>query len=218
MSYARRQEYRRLGRAFTASAGAFVAVLLALILAGGGALSLALLLALTAILLSFRAHRWLRLAARSSVGARSEAEVRRALAGLEVECWKVRHSLRWAARGDIDSLAIAPGGALLRSRPRPLGMRAATSRWCASRQRGCGASGEGGAAMALCPCCVWLAAAGSGVGMTACWSSRLVASFRRCARRVVGLRAWRCRSNPSVRGRARCRRRRIRRGDALELH
>jgi len=110
LSYARRQEYRRLGRALTAAAGAFVAVLLALILAGAGALPFALPLALTAVLLGCRAHHWLRLAARSSVGAHTEAEVRRALAGLEAESWKVRHSLRWAGRGDIDSLAIAPGG------------------------------------------------------------------------------------------------------------
>lgn len=110
MSYAYRQEYRRLWRAFTAAAGAFVAVLLALILAGGGALSLALLSALTPVLLSFRARRWRRLAARSRVGAHSEAEVRRALAGLEAECWRVRHSLAWPGRGDIDFAAIAPGG------------------------------------------------------------------------------------------------------------
>lgn len=81
---------------------AFVALLVALILAGGRALSLALLLGLIAALLGFRARRRLSLAARSSVGAHSED---RTLAGLEPECWKVRHSLRSAAGGDIDSLA-----------------------------------------------------------------------------------------------------------------
>jgi len=44
------------------------------------------------------------------VGARSEDEVRRALAPLEAEGWRLRHSLPWRGRGDIDSLAIAPTG------------------------------------------------------------------------------------------------------------
>ena len=40
-----------------------------------------------------RARHWLRLAGRSRVGARSEDEVRRALAPLEAEGWRLRHSL-----------------------------------------------------------------------------------------------------------------------------
>ena len=50
------------------------------------------------------------LAGRSGVGARSEDEVRRALAPLQADGWRLRHSLRWQGRGDIDSLAIAPTG------------------------------------------------------------------------------------------------------------
>ena len=50
------------------------------------------------------------LAGRSRVGARSEDEVQRALARLEGEGWRLRHSLPWRGRGDIDSVAIAPTG------------------------------------------------------------------------------------------------------------
>ena len=56
------------------------------------------------------ARRWVRLAARSRVGAQSEAPVRRALSGLEAEGWQLRHSLPYRGRGDIDSVAIAPTG------------------------------------------------------------------------------------------------------------
>jgi len=42
--------------------------------------------------------------------ARSEDEVRRALAPLRSEGWRLRHSLAWLGRGDIDSVAIEPGG------------------------------------------------------------------------------------------------------------
>ena len=56
------------------------------------------------------ARRWLVLAGRSRVGARSEDEVQRALARLEGEGWRLRHSLPWRGRGDIDSVAIAPTG------------------------------------------------------------------------------------------------------------
>jgi hypothetical protein len=48
---------------------------------------------------------WLSLACRSRVGARSEDAVQRAL---QAEGWRLRHSLPWQGRGDIDSVAIAP--------------------------------------------------------------------------------------------------------------
>ncbi len=67
-----------------------------------------LLLIMIAVLID--ARRWVRLAARSRVGAQSEAQVRRALSGLEAEGWRLRHSLLWGGRGDIDSVAIAPTG------------------------------------------------------------------------------------------------------------
>ena len=47
---------------------------------------------------------------RSRVGARSEDDVQRALAPLQAEGWRLRHSLPWQGRGDIDSVAIAPTG------------------------------------------------------------------------------------------------------------
>ena len=56
------------------------------------------------------ARHWLSLARRSRVGARSEDAVQRALAPLEAEGWRLRHSLPWQGRGDIDSVAIAPSG------------------------------------------------------------------------------------------------------------
>jgi hypothetical protein len=63
-----------------------------------------------AVGLGLYALHWLLLADRSRVGARSEDEVRRALAPLRAEGWRLRHSLPWRGRGDIDSLAIAPTG------------------------------------------------------------------------------------------------------------
>jgi Nuclease-related domain len=78
--------------------------------AASGATSLAGLLLLTSLGLGLYARHWLALAGRSSVGARSEDEVRRALAPLQAEGWQLRHSLAWRGRGDIDSVAIAPTG------------------------------------------------------------------------------------------------------------
>ncbi len=68
------------------------------------------LLFLTAGGLGFYARYWLSLARRSRVGARSEDEVQGALAPLQAEGWRLRHSLPWRGRGDIDSVAIAPTG------------------------------------------------------------------------------------------------------------
>jgi hypothetical protein len=42
--------------------------------------------------------------------ARSEDAVQRALAPLQAEGWRLRHSLAWQGRGDIDSVAISPTG------------------------------------------------------------------------------------------------------------
>jgi hypothetical protein len=67
-------------------------------------------LLLAAAGLALYARHWLSLARRSRVGARSEGEVRRRLTELEGEGWRLRHSLPWRGRGDIDSLAIAPTG------------------------------------------------------------------------------------------------------------
>jgi hypothetical protein len=83
-------------------------VLLALVFAGAGATPLAGLLLVTAFGLGLYARHLFSLARRSRVGARSEDEVQRALAALEEEGWRLRHSLPWRGRGDIDSVAISP--------------------------------------------------------------------------------------------------------------
>jgi len=110
LSFPRRQQARRLRRAATSGSAAIVAGALAATAASVGATALAGLLALVMAALVLDARRWVRLAARSRVGARSEGEVRRELAGLEAEGWRLRHSLPCGGRGDIDSVAIAPTG------------------------------------------------------------------------------------------------------------
>ncbi len=110
VNYPRRQQYRRLSKAGAAAVASATAGLMALTLASAGAMPFAGVLAVVAVALGLYARRWLRLAGRSRIGARSEDEVRRALASLEAEGWRLRHSLRWQGPGDIDSLAIAPSG------------------------------------------------------------------------------------------------------------
>ena len=110
VNFARRQQYRRLVRAAIASAGSAAVAMLGLLAAGAGAVTLGGLLLLGRVALGMYARRWLVLAGRSRVGARSEDEVQRALARLEGEGWRLRHSLPWRGRGDIDSVAIAPTG------------------------------------------------------------------------------------------------------------
>ena len=83
---------------------------MAIIALAAGALALAGVLALVTVGLLLDMRRWLLLAGRSRVGARSEDAVRGALAALEAEGWRVRHSLPYRGRGDIDSIAIAPAG------------------------------------------------------------------------------------------------------------
>jgi Nuclease-related domain len=110
LNYARRQQYRRLSRAAAAAVASAAAMMLALAVASGGPVSAAGVLLVVALGFGLYAHHWLSLAERSRVGARSEDEVRRALAPLQAEGWRLRHSLPWWGRGDIDSLAIAPTG------------------------------------------------------------------------------------------------------------
>jgi hypothetical protein len=109
LNYARRQQYRWLRRTVAAAWGAGVFALLAVLVASAGTLSTALVLAVFAGTLGFQARPWLHLAGRSRVDARSEDEVRCALGRLVADGWRVRHSLRWSGRGDIDSVAIRPG-------------------------------------------------------------------------------------------------------------
>jgi Nuclease-related domain len=109
-SFPRRQRHRRLRRAAASGAGATAPGAVAIIALAAGALALAGVLALLTVGLLLDTRRWLRLAGRSRVGARSEDAVRGALAALEAEGWRVRHSLPYRGRGDIDSIAIAPTG------------------------------------------------------------------------------------------------------------
>jgi hypothetical protein len=110
VNYARRQQYRRLSRAASAATASALAGMLALAVASAGAVSAAGFLLVLALGFGAYARHWLSLAGRSRVGARSEDEVRRALEPLEAEGWRLRHSMPWRGRGDIDSLAIAPIG------------------------------------------------------------------------------------------------------------
>jgi hypothetical protein len=71
-----------VSRADRAATGSVAAVLLALVVGGAGAAPLAGLLLLPAFGLGLYARRWLALAGRSRVGARSEDDVQRALAPL----------------------------------------------------------------------------------------------------------------------------------------
>jgi Nuclease-related domain len=109
-SFPRRQQARRLRRAGASYAAAITAGMLAVIAASAGATAVAGVLALVLAALLLDARRWVRLAARSRVGARSEDAVRRALGRLEAEGWRLRHSLPFGRRGEIDSVAIAPTG------------------------------------------------------------------------------------------------------------
>jgi hypothetical protein len=109
-SFPRRQQYRRLCRAATSSAAGLMAGAFAVIAADVGTIAVAGALVLVMVGLLIDARHWVHLAGRSRVGARSEDEVRQALAPLETEGWRLRHSLPYRGRGDIDSVAIAPTG------------------------------------------------------------------------------------------------------------
>ena len=109
-SFPRRQQYRRLRRAVGSGVAALAAGAVALIAADTGAMTVAAMLLVVMVGLLTYARHWVRLAGRSRVGARSEDEVRRALAPLSAEGWRLRHSLPYRGRGDIDSVAIAPTG------------------------------------------------------------------------------------------------------------
>ena|SRR5947209_2322474 len=110
MNYARRQQYRRLSRAASTALASAATLLLAFAAASAGAVSVAGVMLVLALGLGLYARHWLSLARRSGVGARSENAVRSRLTELDREGWRLRHSLQWRGRGDIDSVAIAPTG------------------------------------------------------------------------------------------------------------
>ena len=109
-SYPQRQQARRLRHAAAAGTAAILALGLAVPAALADLSVVAAALVLMGGALGFYARHWARLAGRARVGARSESEVQRALNALEAEGWRLRHSLPWHGRGDIDHVAIAPTG------------------------------------------------------------------------------------------------------------
>ncbi|MGA2012006.1 MAG: hypothetical protein ABSH51_15985 [Solirubrobacteraceae bacterium] len=92
-TFPRRQQYRRLRRATASGTAGLAAGILAVIAAVAGALAVVGVLSLIMVGLLVEARHRVRLAGRSRVGARSEDEVRRALAPLEAEGWRLIHSL-----------------------------------------------------------------------------------------------------------------------------
>ena len=110
LSFPRRQQLRRLEHTAAAAAAAVGAVALALLAATASLAVIAAALLLLAVGLGVYARQWARLAGRSGVGARSESQVQHALRTLQREGWRLRHSLPWQGRGDVDHVAIAPTG------------------------------------------------------------------------------------------------------------
>jgi hypothetical protein len=151
MNYARRHQYRRLSRAGEAAAGGTSVALLGLAAASVGEAYLASVLLLAAVALGVYSRRWISLARRSAVGARSEDAVQRALAPLEQDGWRLRHSLRWRGQGDIDSVGDRAHWDRHRDRDQDRVVRASPSR---------SSAGAGGVAVAApakmgtkrCPC------------------------------------------------------------------
>ena len=107
-SYPRRQRYVRLARAVEHGVLAFVTLLIGVATAAAGRAAPAIFFATAGVGFTLRSRRWVRLARRSGVGARSEQRVRRRLRELEREGWTVRHALRWPGSGDVDHIAVAP--------------------------------------------------------------------------------------------------------------
>jgi hypothetical protein len=71
---------------------------------------LAPLAVIGALLAGWRARRQFALARRAEIGARSEQLVDAMLEPLRLEEWDIHTNVRWPGNGDIDAVAIAPGG------------------------------------------------------------------------------------------------------------
>jgi hypothetical protein len=110
VNYARRQQRRRLMKAASRAAGAAIALVAAALATAAEEEEIGLLLALLSGALAVASRHSLRLAARSRVGAESEAQVRRALAPLASEGWRVAHAVDWPGRGDLDHVLRSPSG------------------------------------------------------------------------------------------------------------
>jgi Nuclease-related domain len=102
VSYPRRQQLRRLRHAVARALGAAFVLGVALRFAWTGQAPLAFAAVLLAVVLSFDGAHALRLAARSRVGAESEAQVRRTLEPLTRDGWHVQHAVDWPDGGDLD--------------------------------------------------------------------------------------------------------------------
>jgi hypothetical protein len=165
-TFPRRQQQLRLRRAATSGAAGLATGTLAVVAAHVGAIAIAAVLTVATAVLPVDSRRWLRLAGRSRVGARSVDHVQRALAALGAEGWRLRHSLRYPGGGDIDSVAIAPTGSRSRSRRRRARSRNAT--WPAPRKRRRGSTGIAGARAGgeRSRCCAWCAHAESSTSKT----------------------------------------------------
>ena len=177
-NYPRRQQCRRLSHAGRLALTSGAATVVAMYLVSMRAALLGVLLLAIAVTLGLRARHWLSLAGRSRVGARSEDEVRRALEPLREHGWRVLHALRWAGRGDIDSVALAPNGVAFaietKTRTydqRQLGRVVEQARWLRRRRRRWCRRG------ALAVVCV-----ARGVGVEHCEQGVLVVSIDRLAR------------------------------------
>ena len=92
--------------------------------------------------LAAASRRAVHLAARSRVGAESEAEVRRVLERLVRDGWQVRHAVDWPGRGDLDHVVRAPSGIgfvietkTLRWTRAHLARTSDAARWLARRRR-----------------------------------------------------------------------------------
>jgi hypothetical protein len=109
---------------------------------GAGKLGLSLALLVLAGGLAAASRRAVRLAARSRVGAESEADVRRDLERLVGDGWQVRHSVDWPGHGDLDHVVRAPTGIgfvietkTLRWTRAHLARTSDAARWLARRRR-----------------------------------------------------------------------------------
>jgi len=171
MSYARRQQHRRLSCAGKAAIGGTAAAVLGVEAASVGAVFLAAPLLVVTIALGLYAGRGFSLAHRSRVGH----ALRKTFSARSLPCrgraGACAHSQQWQGRGDIDSVAIAPTGIAVaietktrtydRSQLARVGELAA---WLSRRRRRWACSG------ALGVTCLIRVRASSASSMTSWWS------------------------------------------------
>jgi len=175
----RRQQYRRLCRAVASGVASLTTGVLAVIAEGAGALAVAGALGLITLALLIDARHRARLAGRSRVGARPEDEVRRALAPLEADGWRLLHSLPYRGRGDIDSASRSPRpGPRSQSRPKPGRSTHTTSPASGRWRRGCAAADAAGVAAERSRYSASCAPAAWSASRTGSWSSQSTGSWR----------------------------------------